>query len=50
MPPRIFETLEAFRRTAALRAAIELDIFTAIAEGTNTFPIERELPLKWKFR
>jgi O-methyltransferase domain/Dimerisation domain len=35
-PQRIFETLEAFRRTAALRAAIELDIFTAIAEGTNT--------------
>ena len=25
-PQRIFETLEAFRRTAALKAAIELDV------------------------
>jgi predicted nicotinamide N-methyase len=37
-PNRIFETLGAFRRTAALRAAIELDIFTAIAAGANTSP------------
>lgn len=33
---RIFETLEAFRRTAALRTAIELDVFTAIGKGTAT--------------
>ena len=33
-PQRIFETLEAFRRTAALRTAIELDVFTAIGKGT----------------
>lgn len=32
---RIFETLDAYRRTAALKAAIELDIFTAIGEGAN---------------
>ncbi len=35
-PLRIFETLEGFQRTAALKAAIELDLFTAIGEGTNT--------------
>jgi ubiquinone/menaquinone biosynthesis C-methylase UbiE len=33
---RIFETLRAYQQTAALRAAIELDIFTAIAEGATT--------------
>jgi SAM-dependent methyltransferase len=37
-PVRIFETLEAFRRTAALKAAIELELFTAIGEGANTGP------------
>jgi hypothetical protein len=35
-PQRIFETLEAFRRTAALRTAIELDVFTAIGKGSAT--------------
>jgi predicted nicotinamide N-methyase len=35
-PLRIFETLGAFHRTAALKVAIELDIFTAIAQGANT--------------
>ncbi|MGH6872752.1 MAG: class I SAM-dependent methyltransferase [Rhizomicrobium sp.] len=35
-PLRLFEALGAFQRTAALRAAIELDIFTAIAAGANT--------------
>lgn len=33
---RIFEALRAFQQTAALRAAIELDIFTAIGEGATT--------------
>jgi 2-polyprenyl-3-methyl-5-hydroxy-6-metoxy-1,4-benzoquinol methylase len=33
---RIFETLEAFRRTAALRTAVELDVFTAIGKDTAT--------------
>jgi len=32
---RIFETLRAYQQTAALRAAIELDLFTAIAEGAT---------------
>jgi ubiquinone/menaquinone biosynthesis C-methylase UbiE len=35
-PMRIFETLRAYQQTAALRAAIELDIFTAIGEGSTT--------------
>jgi len=34
-PERIFNTLIAFQNTAALKSAIELDIFTAIAEGAN---------------
>jgi ubiquinone/menaquinone biosynthesis C-methylase UbiE len=35
-PARIFQTLNAFQQTAALRAAIELDVFTAIGEGAAT--------------
>jgi len=35
-PELIFETLNAHQRTAALKAAIELDVFTAIGEGANT--------------
>lgn len=35
-PERIFETLDAYQQTAALRAAIELDVFTAIGEGNTT--------------
>lgn len=35
-PERIFETLTGYQRTEALRAAIELDLFTAIGEGANT--------------
>ena len=37
-PEFIFETLNAYQQTAALRAAIALDIFTKIGEGTGTFP------------
>jgi ubiquinone/menaquinone biosynthesis C-methylase UbiE len=32
----IFDTLNGYQRTAALRGAIELDLFTAIAEGSTT--------------
>jgi ubiquinone/menaquinone biosynthesis C-methylase UbiE len=32
-PTLFFETMNAFQRTAALRAAVELDVFTSIAEG-----------------
>jgi SAM-dependent methyltransferase len=35
-PERIFQTLTGYQMTAAMRAAIELDIFTAIAEGNDT--------------
>src|SRR5579872_5383513 len=35
-PELIFETLNAYQRTAALRGAIELDLFTAIGEGAVT--------------
>jgi ubiquinone/menaquinone biosynthesis C-methylase UbiE len=39
MPPspvKIFETLRAFQETAALKSAIDLGLFTAIAEGALT--------------
>ncbi|HUK87463.1 MAG TPA: class I SAM-dependent methyltransferase [Terriglobales bacterium] len=35
-PVRIFETFQAYQRTAALKTAIELDLFTAIGEGADT--------------
>jgi 2-polyprenyl-3-methyl-5-hydroxy-6-metoxy-1,4-benzoquinol methylase len=35
-PERIFQTLTAYQQTAALKAAIELDLFTAISEGDDT--------------
>ncbi len=35
-PALIFDTLNAYQRTAALHAAVELDLFTAIAEGKKT--------------
>jgi 2-polyprenyl-3-methyl-5-hydroxy-6-metoxy-1,4-benzoquinol methylase len=34
-PERIFTTLFAYQQTFALKAAIELDLFTAIGEGAN---------------
>ena len=35
-PILFFETINAYQRSAALKAAIELDLFTAVAEGTRT--------------
>lgn len=35
-PERIFAAMNAYQTTAALRGAIDLDVFTAIAEGANT--------------
>src|SRR5262249_60275548 len=35
-PEIVFETFTAFQRTATLKAAVELDVFTAIGEGTVT--------------
>ena len=37
-PAAIFDTMRAFEKSAALNAAIDLGIFTAIAEGANTAP------------
>jgi 2-polyprenyl-3-methyl-5-hydroxy-6-metoxy-1,4-benzoquinol methylase len=34
-PERIFNTLSAFQQTAALKTAIELDVFTKIGEGAD---------------
>jgi 2-polyprenyl-3-methyl-5-hydroxy-6-metoxy-1,4-benzoquinol methylase len=35
-PVKIFETLSAFHASSALKGAIDLDVFTAIAEGNRT--------------
>lgn len=35
-PVLIFETINAFQRSAAMKAAIDLDLFTAIQEGNKT--------------
>jgi|HubBroStandDraft_4_1064222.scaffolds.fasta_scaffold01192_1 2-polyprenyl-3-methyl-5-hydroxy-6-metoxy-1,4-benzoquinol methylase len=35
-PERIFGTLNAYQQTAALKTAIELDVFTAIGQGLST--------------
>ncbi|HTE19230.1 MAG TPA: class I SAM-dependent methyltransferase [Armatimonadota bacterium] len=37
-PMLLFETLNAYQRTAAMKAAIELELFTAVAEGAETAP------------
>jgi len=34
-PEHFFETVNAYQRTAAIKAAIELDVFTAVAEGAR---------------
>jgi 2-polyprenyl-3-methyl-5-hydroxy-6-metoxy-1,4-benzoquinol methylase len=35
-PQLLYQTLNAYQNTAALRAAIDLDVFTAIGEGADT--------------
>jgi len=35
-PALVFETLNGYQRTQALKAGIELELFTAIGEGNNT--------------
>lgn len=48
-PAIIFDTLNAYQRTAALRGAIELDLFTAIAEGnTSTSSIAKRIQASQK--
>lgn len=36
-PEHFFETTRAFQNSAAIKAAVELDLFSAIGEGANTF-------------
>ncbi len=35
-PQLFFDTVNAYQRTAAIKAAIELDLFTALGEGNDT--------------
>jgi 2-polyprenyl-3-methyl-5-hydroxy-6-metoxy-1,4-benzoquinol methylase len=35
-PERLFDTLNAFQRSASIKGAIDLDLFTAIGEGVDT--------------
>jgi ubiquinone/menaquinone biosynthesis C-methylase UbiE len=35
-PALLFQTINAYQRTEAMKAAIELEVFTAIGEGANT--------------
>jgi 2-polyprenyl-3-methyl-5-hydroxy-6-metoxy-1,4-benzoquinol methylase len=37
-PALIFETLNAYQKTEALKAAVELELFTHIADGASTVP------------
>lgn len=37
-PEIIFQTMNSYQRSAAIKGAIDLDLFTAIAEGMNTVP------------
>lgn len=36
-PALFFEAVNAYHRTAAIKAAVELEVFTAIAEGNTTY-------------
>lgn len=35
-PQLFFQTINAFQKTEALKAALELEVFTAIGEGNTT--------------
>jgi len=37
-PQLFFQTINSYQRTEALKAAIELDVFTAIGEGNSAVP------------
>src|SRR5690349_20018029 len=37
-PAIIWETVQAYQRSAALKGAVELELFTAIGEGAQTVP------------
>ena len=35
-PARIFDAFTAYQRTAAMKAAVALDLFAAVAQGAGT--------------
>src|SRR5215468_2919902 len=37
-PEKVIDAFQAFHRTAAVKAGVELDLFTAIGEGVDTVP------------
>jgi SAM-dependent methyltransferase len=37
-PEKVIDAFQAFHRTAAVKAGVELDLFTAIGEGVDTLP------------
>ena len=37
-PQLFFQTINSYQRTEALKAAIELEVFTAIGEGNSAVP------------
>jgi hypothetical protein len=42
-PSLFWESINGFQRSAAIRAAVDLDVFTAIAAGANTPPAMAEM-------
>jgi hypothetical protein len=36
--PQFFQTINSYQRTEAMKAAIELEVFTAIGEGNSAVP------------
>ena len=42
-PSLFWDTVTGFHRSAAIRAAIDLDVFTAIAAGANSVPVMAEM-------
>ena len=42
-PALLFDTINAYQKTAAIRAAIELDIFTALADSPGSADVIRRM-------
>ena len=42
-PELFFDTMNAYQRTAALKAAIELDLFSAVGEGATAKETSRAM-------
>ena len=37
-PEKVIDAFQAFHRTAAVKAGVELDLFTAVGEAVDTVP------------